>query len=109
MAQPLLFVIRRCFYALMVVFWVDRSYFQIQFMIFKCSVFMLYSGNFKPFETPFANNMDLFNETMTLVCSYSLIMFSAFVPDAEMRYLCGWYLVLLVLITLAINLLVIVT
>ena len=70
---------------------------------------MLYSGNFKPFETPFANNMDLFNETMTLVCSYSLIMFSAFVPDAEMRYLCGWYLVLLVLITLAINLLVIVT
>ena len=93
---------------MILVFWIDRSYFQIQFIIFKCSIYMIYSGSFRPFEIPFVNTMDLINETLTLMCSYSLITFSAFVPDAETRYLCGWELIVLVLFTLALNLVVII-
>ena len=70
---------------------------------------MIYSGYFRPFESPFANTMDLLNETLTLMCSYSLIMFSEFVPSPETRSLCGWQLIGLVLITLVINLSVIIT
>ena len=73
-------------------------------MIFKCSLFMLFVGYFKPFELSFQNNLELVNETLTLVCSYSLITFSAFVPDAETRYLCGWYIIALVALMLAVNL-----
>lgn len=50
------------------------------------------------------NLLDLTNEALTLCCTYSLIMFSAFVPDAATRYLCGWYLIGLVVLILLINL-----
>ena len=75
-------------------------------MIFKCSLFMIYSGSFRPFEVPFTNTMDLINETLTLACTYSLVIFSALVPDAETRYQCGWYIIGLIFLTLAINLVV---
>ena len=71
-------------------------------------MYMIYSGYFRPFESSFANNMDLLNETLTLICSYSLIMFSEFVPSPETRSLCGWQLIALVLIFLVINLSVII-
>ena len=93
---------------MILVFWIDRSYFQIQFIIFKCSIYMIYSGSFRPFEIPFVNTMDLINETLTLMCSYSLITFSAFVPDAETRYQCGWEIIVLLVLSIAINLVVII-
>ena len=64
---------------------------------------MLYSGYYSPNELRFANRLELMNETLTLVCTYSLIVFSAFVPDATTRYLCGWYLIALVVLTLLVN------
>ena len=42
------------------------------------------------------------------MCCYSLPMFSAFVPDPETRYQCGWQLIILMALTLFINLSVIV-
>ena len=88
--SPVLFMLRRIAYAGICVFWFDRSYFQIQFLIFKQSLFMLYTGYFEPNYIPSENTLELVNETLTLVCSYSLIMFSPLVPDAQTRYLCGW-------------------
>ena len=70
-------------------------------------LFMIFSGYFRPLIGEFANNMELINETLTLVCSYSLFIFSAFVPDAGTRYLMGWQLIVLVLMTLGFNLAVI--
>ena len=46
--SPVLFMLRRIAYAAICVFWFDRSYFQIQFLIFKQSLFMLYTGYFSP-------------------------------------------------------------
>ena len=88
--QPFLFMMRRLLYAALLVYWVEESYFQIMGMIFKTSLVMIYSGYIRPYLLPFANNLDLINEFLTLLCTYSLIMFSAFVPDAYTRYLCGW-------------------
>ena len=42
-----------------------------------------------------------------MVCCYSLIMFSAFVPDPFTRYQCGWQLICLMALTLGVNLSVI--
>ena len=42
--SPVLFMLRRIAYAAILVFWFERSYFQIQFFIFKQSLFMIFSG-----------------------------------------------------------------
>ena len=68
---------------------------------------MLYVGYNRPYYLPSSNLMELINETLTLMCCYSLIMFSAFVPDAQTRFLCGWELVGLVALIVIINLCVI--
>lgn len=105
---PSIFMLRRVLYAGMMIYWVEQSYFQIQFMIFKCSLCMLYVGYFRPFKSSFVNSLELTNEYMTLLCSYSLIMFSQIVHDPETRYLCGWQIIFLVLLILAINMSIII-
>ena len=101
-------MLRRLLYAGVLVYWVDRSYFQIQFMILHSSFIMIYMGYFRPYQLNFSNNLEVINETLTLVCTYSLMLFSSFVPDPAMRYLCGWYLIGLIVLTLAVNLTIIV-
>ena len=64
--NPVFFLIRRLLYASTVVFMANRSYFQIQFTVFQCSLFMLYIGYFRPFILPSVNLMELINETFTL-------------------------------------------
>jgi len=103
-AHSTMFMLRRVLYAAIMVYWIDRSYFQIQFMIFKSSLAMLYSGYFRPFELPQTNRIELMNEACTLLCTYSLITFSDFVPEAEVRYNCGWVLVVFVLMQILLNL-----
>ena len=68
---------------------------------------MLYTGYFRPYLNKFSNNLETLNETMTLMCTYSLCLFSAFVPDPYARYQCGWQLISLVLLMLGFNLAVI--
>ena len=65
---------------------------------------MIYVGYFRPFEIPLINKIELFNESVTIICTYSLICFSAFVPDASTRYLCGWVLIGLVSFLVLFNL-----
>ena len=68
---------------------------------------MIYIGYFRPYDLSSNNVQDLANETLTLICTYSLVMFSAFVPDLETKYNCGWYLVTIVIVFIAINLVLI--
>ena len=65
---------------------------------------MIYVGYFRPFEIPFNNKMELFNESVTIVCTYGLICFSAFVSDARTRYLCGWVMIGLISFLVLFNL-----
>ena len=69
---------------------------------------MIYTGYMRPYETRLANNLELVNETFIILCSYFLIIFSAFLSDAEVRYKSGWVLIGLVAILLALNMAVIV-
>lgn len=47
--------------------------------------------------------MELFNESLTLVSSYHLMLFTDFVPSIEIRYTVGWSLVIIVLICFLFN------
>ena len=65
---------------------------------------MIYTGYMRPYETRLANNLELVNETFIILCSYFLVIFSAFLSDAEARYISGWYLVGLVVFLVILNL-----
>ena len=54
---------------------------------------MAFQGQVRPYITPLNNKIDLINETLTLVCTYGLIIFTDFVPNPEARYQCGWVLI----------------
>ena len=95
-------------YALMLVNWVERNYFQVQSEIFKCSLVMIYLGHFSPFVSRLAGTVELINEVLIVICTYHLIMFTALVYDPGTRYLCGWPCIVVVFTLIAINLSVIV-
>ena len=69
---------------------------------------MIYVGYFRPNILPLANYIELFNESLLIVCTYSLICFSAFVPDASTRYKCGWALIGLICFLMLFNLILLV-
>ena len=73
---------RRVFYAVLIIQLLDRNYFQVQLMLFSSSLVMIYVGLVRPFYDRFANILELVNEVLVLLASYSLITFSALVPDA---------------------------
>ena len=103
---PLVFMIRRFVYALIIVALSNSSYFQIQIVVFKSSLVMAFQGQVKPYTTSSQNNLELINEILTLICTYGLIIFTDFVPEANARYNSGWVLIGLTLLILVINMIV---
>ena len=67
---------------------------------------MAYQGHVKPYSTPGQNNLEFLNEILTLICTYGLIIFTEFVPEASARYTSGWVLIGLTLSILVINMIV---
>ena len=68
---------------------------------------MIYVGLVRPFNDKFANILELTNEVLILLASYSLIMFSALVPDAAVRSQTGWALILVTMIAMSLNIFII--
>ena len=97
-------MLRRIVYSIILVFMLEMNYLQIQLVIIKAALFAAYLGYFKVFLSRLQNNLELWNESLTLICAYCLIPFSGLVSDANTRYACGWPLILLVLILVIINL-----
>ena len=54
---------------------------------------LIFLGWVRPFDSNFANNMELFNECITLVTLYILMCFSDFVIDPEARSTCGYWFI----------------
>ena len=104
---PFVFMMRRLIYAGILVYWSERNYFQIQTIIFKCSLIMIFTGYMRPFNRRLANNIELINDAFIVVCSYFLIIFSPLVSDAQTRYISGWPIIGLIGVLISINLSVI--
>ena len=100
-------MLRRLLFAAILVNWSERSFFQIQTIIFKCSLMMIYTGYIRPMKLRQANCLELINDSLIVVCSYWLIIFSAHVSSAEARYISSWPLIGIMTILVAINLTVI--
>ena len=105
--SPVLFMARRLAYAGALVYWLDRSVYQVQCIIVQCSFFVIYVGSVRPYNARLLNVVELTNETFTALCAYSLVTFSDFVHDAKTKYECGWLLVGATLFLIVFNLIMI--
>ena len=72
-----------------------------------CSITMIFQGQFNPYLLRKQNRVEISNECLTLISTYTLFVFTQFVPEPEARYKIGWALVGVVSISLASNILII--
>lgn len=57
----------------------------------------------KPLDSPFLNGMELFNETILIVCFYFIIFFTDIIGDDELRYQLGWIYIGIIVINITVN------
>ena len=71
------------------IFWRDFFWGQVAVSLGISVGLVIFMGWFRPLDTSFANNMEMFNEIITLCALYLMMCFSDFVGDPETRSLCG--------------------
>ena len=63
----------------------------------------MFLGYVSPYDTRVQNFLSIFNETIILLASYELFLFTEFVLDDERRYEQGWVFLSLIMFSVAIN------
>ena len=101
------FMARRMIYAVILINWLDRSVYQVQFIIVKTCAFMIYIGSFRPYELRLSNIVEFTNEVIITICAIWLVTFSDFVLDAKTKYDCGWPIIGAIVLLVLFNLVVI--
>jgi hypothetical protein len=59
-----------------------------------------------PYESAFQRRMELFNEAMVTLIMYSIICFTDFIPDINIRYQLGYVSIILICIHFTVNVVV---
>jgi hypothetical protein len=59
----------------------------------QCMITLVYIGYTRPFEDEAINNTEIFNEICILGVSYSMYLFTDFVPNASAQYTIGFILI----------------
>jgi hypothetical protein len=60
----------------------------------------------KPFEEPFMNRLEIFNEISIMAAAYHLFIFTDFEADPVQQYKAGWSIIAITTINIAINMLI---
>ena len=76
-------------------------------IILECLVFF-YVGTVQPFIDPTLNKLELANETVILVITYFMVVYSDFVPEIETRFLMGWFNLFLIMALMVVTVFIIV-
>ena len=79
------------------------NWFQMQAIIMSHVFYLIYVGLAEPHNTKADRALDLANECLLIVSSYSLLVFSPWVPNPYARHTIGWVLMAIVMITFVIN------
>jgi hypothetical protein len=69
---------------------------------------IVYLIKVKPFEDPFFNKLEIFNEVCVLLSIYHLFTFTDFVGNVVMQYNIGWSMVGLTCFNIVTNILIVV-
>ena len=83
-------MLRRVAVAFIIVSLSMFNFFQIQLTVLMTSFFIIYQGWVKPFKGKKRNKLEFTNETLILINTYFLFMYSDFVYSPDVRYQMGW-------------------
>ena len=102
---PLFFLARRFCYALAIEF-KQIPVLQIFILVLLANLMLIYVGMIRPFETPLLNNLELFNEIIVILCTYSMLISTDFTVSFELKQKGGWLIVFIIAANIFVNLLV---
>lgn len=87
---PAFFLMRRLIFSVIAIFMESLIVFQLA-VLFACTITsIIYLIWFQPFESKFANRMEVLNDITTLLLLYLLMTFTPWVDDSELRFKLGY-------------------
>ena len=86
---PISFFVRRIAFCFTAVFWLEFLWGQVAIQIMTSCLMVIYLQWSRPLDSRFANNMETFNEVISMFTLYLLMCFSDFISDPMIRSLCG--------------------
>ena len=87
---PISYFLRRLAMCVCLIFWKEFFWGQVAIQLLTSAGLIILVGWYRPLESNFANNMEMFNEVITLFILYLMMCFSDFVLDPETRSFCGF-------------------
>jgi hypothetical protein len=64
---------------------------------------IVYTGAMRPMEVPTVNNLLFFNELMIAFTTIQMLLFTAWVPDEEVKFYYGWHISFYILVMVIVN------
>ena len=85
----------------------DYPVFQVLHYCIFNTIILVYIKYVKPFETPFQQNLEVFNECCIIGVSYHLFTFTEWVGDYKLQEQMGWSCITIVLFNVLVNMILI--
>lgn len=102
--NPLIFICRRLFFSLTVVFTPELVVLQLGVQLLLSTFIIAYLVMYRPYKDARMERLELFNEVTFVAMTYSLACFSDLVPDAETRSYVGYSFIAFAVINVIIHL-----
>ncbi|TNV85858.1 hypothetical protein FGO68_gene6833 [Halteria grandinella] len=101
--QNVWFLVRRLFTAIVLLGMVKCESFQPICLVIISVVNQVVLIRYKPFESKFDNNLEIFNEVCVMYCSFAYLYMTDFIGDIQIKLYAGWALAAITLLTILVN------
>ena len=101
--MPAIFFARRLILCLVLVFKTENFIPQICVAFYISLALLTFINLAQPYESPYANRKELFNECIVMSLLYTLLTFTEAVPDPSTRYAFGWLYIAFVTVYIVVH------
>ena len=96
-------MLRRLVFTAVAQFLSNSPTLQVQLIVFHSLAVLMYLKLARPFESPMANALEVFNEGCILLAACHLFTFTDYVLDPDNQYLMGWSIIGVSVLNIAVN------
>ena len=98
-----MFLIRRIFFVMIPTFMFLHPMFQLQFLVFSSSLYVIFYESQKPHLLKSRQQLEVTNEVLIMIACYHMFLFSKFNFNLDLQFTMGYSLVAVIGILVAIN------
>ncbi|TNV74322.1 hypothetical protein FGO68_gene10918 [Halteria grandinella] len=99
----ILYMLKRLLTVLIILTLRDHTYLQLQLLTLSSLIYQILLITYKPYETPMACAVEIFNELTVSCCLYSYMLLTDFVESPSARVAAGWGLTICILLNIGVN------